>query len=65
MAGLTILYFRESRLEASDLVETDNVIEAMRLASGQRPHCMAEIWSPQGRVAVVRPVAGEPRKHGG
>lgn len=55
MPELRILYFRGSILEDTQVLETEDVFQALSLASRQHPALSAEIWSAQERMAVVKP----------
>ena len=55
MDGLRILYFSDSLLYDSELLPTENVVEAAKHASSRSPHLTAEIWSGARKLAVIRP----------
>ena len=55
MAEYRIFYFWEGVLQDSELLDSPDLIEAVRHASRQSPHLRAEIWSGGERLAVVRP----------
>ena len=50
-----IFYFRGPVLEHTAEAETDDIIDAARLASSKHPHLTAEIWQDARKVAVCRP----------
>ena len=50
-----ILYLSESVLEGAELCETESVVDAVKLASECPPELTAEVWSDEGKAAVVRP----------
>lgn len=57
MAEYRIFYFWEGVLQDSELLDSPDLIEAVRHASRHSPHLRAEIWSRQERLAVIRPSA--------
>ena len=65
MATHRILYLSDSVLEDAELCETDNVVEAVKRASACSPDLAAEVWTDQGKVAVVRPSWAPPDRSPG
>jgi hypothetical protein len=55
MSQCRILYLRESILEDTAELTSDDLIEAARMASSTHPHLTAEIWWDGRKVAVIRP----------
>ena len=50
-----ILYLSESVLENAELYETESVVDAVKHASECPLDLTAEVWSDDGKAAVVRP----------
>jgi hypothetical protein len=42
-------------LEHTAVAETDQIVDAGKLASSKHPHLLAEIWQNDRKVAVCRP----------
>jgi hypothetical protein len=57
MVAFRILYFWDGLLEDIELLETTDLIAAVRHASHRSSHHRAEVWSGNERLAVVRPSA--------
>jgi len=57
MRAYRILFFWEGLLQDSEILESVDLIEAVRHASHRFPHLRAEIWSGEDRLAVIRPSA--------
>jgi hypothetical protein len=55
MPAHRILYLSESVLEDAELYETESVVDAVKHASECPPDLTAEVWSDEGKAAVVRP----------
>ena len=55
MSQMTIFYFEDSVLRATEELQSANVVEAMQRASTQHPELRAEVWSSEGKLAIVRP----------
>lgn len=55
MAKFRIVFLRESILEASEVIETEDLLKAVQKASSDRLDVTAEIWSCGRKVAVIRP----------
>jgi hypothetical protein len=55
MTTFRLLYFRESLLAQAQEVRVRDVVEAIEKAAGQPPDIRVEVWSDNGRVAVIGP----------
>lgn len=55
MATHRILYLAESVLEDAELYETESIVEAVKRAPAGPADLTAEVWSDEGKAAVVRP----------
>jgi hypothetical protein len=56
MTAYRLLFFRSSVLEDWELLETDDLMQALQTASARAPELTVEMWSARKKVAVFRPV---------
>jgi hypothetical protein len=56
MIEYRLLYFRSSVLEDWELLESDDLMQALQTASARAPELRVELWAERKRVAVFRPV---------
>lgn len=56
MSTYRILYFRSSVLEDWEVLDTDDLMQALQTASARAPDLTVELWSERKKVAVFRPV---------
>lgn len=57
MISYRLLYFRSSVLEDWELLEADNLMDALQAASARAPDLTVELWSNRKKVAIFRPVS--------
>ena len=55
MRTFRLLYFRNWLLERAAEVRAPDVVGAVEKASGQPADVRVEVWSPEGRGAVISP----------